>query len=70
MHNDNGHHEGVVMTERRGQNRDELSDHERLVILESRVDRIYSFMGTFKDALGLIWSWLARNVRGGGGNHE
>ena len=63
---DNGHEPGDCMNDRRGQNRDELSDHERLVLLEGRVDRIYEFMGVFKDAFGRLWAWLTANVRGQG----
>jgi hypothetical protein len=62
----NGHKPGEVMNDRRGVNRDELSDHDRLVLLESRVDRIYEFMGVFKDAFGRLWAWLNGNVRGQG----
>jgi hypothetical protein len=62
----NRHDEGEVMNERRGQNRDGLTDHERLELLESRVDRIYEFMGVFKDAFGHLWAWLTGNVRGQG----
>lgn len=60
-------HEGEAVTERRGVNRDELSDHERILLLESQMDRFFDFVGVFKDAIGHLWAWLDRNVRGGGG---
>jgi hypothetical protein len=66
---DNGHKPGEVMTDRRGVNRDELSDHERILLLEGKVDKVYNFFGVIKDAIGHIWNAL-KEFRGAGGKNE
>ena len=54
--------------ERRGQGAVmDKSDHDRLVELERKVERleiIFDFLTALKIAVGHLWAWLDKNARG------